>query len=74
MEEYIFNDNLIFFSEDHTRGLSTFTIMAGMGGGFGYAMGAINWDVTFIGYIFLFCIALLKKINEKLRIILILVL
>ncbi|PSN44819.1 hypothetical protein C0J52_17172 [Blattella germanica] len=32
--------------EDHARGLSTFTIMAGLGGFLGYALGAINWDVT----------------------------
>ena len=30
-------------------GLSTFTIMAGLGGSLGYAMGGINWDNTFIG-------------------------
>nr|XP_045588499.1 membrane-associated transporter protein-like isoform X2 [Procambarus clarkii] len=35
--------------EDHAVGLSTFTIMAGLGGGFGYAMGGINWDSTLIG-------------------------
>ncbi|KAF5300445.1 hypothetical protein FQA39_LY02244 [Lamprigera yunnana] len=35
--------------EDHARGLSTFTIMAGLGGFFGYATGGINWDATFIG-------------------------
>ncbi|XP_053646191.2 membrane-associated transporter protein isoform X1 [Cherax quadricarinatus] len=35
--------------EDHAIGLSTFTIMAGLGGGFGYAMGGINWDATVIG-------------------------
>lgn len=29
--------------EDHAIGLSTFTIMAGLGGSLGYAMGAINW-------------------------------
>ncbi|CAL4188923.1 unnamed protein product, partial [Meganyctiphanes norvegica] len=29
--------------EDHAVGLSTFTVMAGLGGGFGYALGAINW-------------------------------
>ncbi|KAL7637240.1 UNVERIFIED_CONTAM: hypothetical protein RMT77_011952 [Armadillidium vulgare] len=38
--------------EDHAIGLSTFTIMAGLGGGFGYAMGGINWDPTFIGWLF----------------------
>jgi solute carrier family 45 protein 1/2/4 len=37
--------------DDHARGLSTFTIMAGMGGSLGYALGAINWDVTALGAI-----------------------
>ncbi|CAH1281697.1 unnamed protein product [Diabrotica balteata] len=37
--------------DDHARGLSTFTIMAGLGGFFGYALGGINWDATFIGEI-----------------------
>lgn len=36
-------------AEDHAVGLSTFTIMAGLGGGLGYAMGGINWDATYIG-------------------------
>uniref|UniRef100_A0A1B0CZJ7 Proton-associated sugar transporter A n=1 Tax=Phlebotomus papatasi TaxID=29031 RepID=A0A1B0CZJ7_PHLPP len=35
--------------EDHARGLSTFTIMAGLGGFFGYSLGGINWDETTIG-------------------------
>lgn len=35
--------------EDHARGLSTFTIMAGLGGAFGYSLGGINWDATRIG-------------------------
>lgn len=35
--------------EDHARGLSTFTIMAGLGGFMGYSLGGINWDVTSIG-------------------------
>ncbi|XP_069687026.1 membrane-associated transporter protein [Periplaneta americana] len=35
--------------EDHARGLSTFTIMAGLGGCLGYALGAINWDATALG-------------------------
>ena len=30
-------------SEDHAIGLSTFTIMAGLGGSLGYLMGAIDW-------------------------------
>ncbi|XP_022909420.1 membrane-associated transporter protein [Onthophagus taurus] len=34
---------------DHARGLSTFTIMAGLGGFFGYALGGINWDATKLG-------------------------
>ena len=33
------------FSEDHAIGLSTFTIMAGLGGSLGYAMGAIDWGI-----------------------------
>lgn len=41
---------MLFVSEDHARGLSTFTIMAGLGGFFGYALGGINWDETFIGW------------------------
>uniref|UniRef100_A0A1B6HCC0 Proton-associated sugar transporter A n=2 Tax=Homalodisca liturata TaxID=320908 RepID=A0A1B6HCC0_9HEMI len=59
-------------AEDHARGLSTFTIMAGLGGFMGYALGGINWDNTFIGemlgghvravftlitYIFIVCVA-----------------
>ena len=32
-----------FFSEDHALGLSTFTIMAGLGGAMGYMMGGIDW-------------------------------
>ncbi|XP_026477698.1 proton-associated sugar transporter A-like [Ctenocephalides felis] len=35
--------------EDHARGLSSFTILAGLGGTFGYSLGAIDWDYTFIG-------------------------
>ena len=31
------------FSEDHALGLSTFTIMAGLGGAMGYMMGGIDW-------------------------------
>lgn len=38
-----------FFLEDHAKGLSTFTIMAGFGGFFGYALGGIDWDSTVIG-------------------------
>ncbi|GAB6027731.1 hypothetical protein CHUAL_001967 [Chamberlinius hualienensis] len=35
--------------EDHAIGLSTFTVMAGIGGTFGYAMGAIDWTTTTFG-------------------------
>lgn len=34
---------------EHARGLSTFTIMAGLGGFMGYSLGAINWEETNIG-------------------------
>ena len=36
-------DLLLFISEDHAVGLSTFTIMAGLGGSFGYMMGGFDW-------------------------------
>lgn len=39
----------ICLPEDHAKGLSTFTIMAGLGGFFGYSMGGLNWDETEIG-------------------------
>ncbi|OQV13778.1 Membrane-associated transporter protein [Hypsibius exemplaris] len=32
--------------EDHARGLSTFTAMAGLGGGLGYMLGAVHWEQT----------------------------
>lgn len=35
----------VTLAEDHAIGLSTFTIMAGLGGSLGYAMGAIDWGV-----------------------------
>lgn len=41
----------IDIAEDHARGLSTFTVMAGLGGFCGYALGGINWDVTALGKI-----------------------
>lgn len=37
--------------EDHARGLSTFTIMAGLGGFMGYGLGGINWDATSLGVV-----------------------
>lgn len=36
-------------TEDHAKGLSTFTVMAGLGGFMGYALGGINWDDTSLG-------------------------
>lgn len=55
--------------EDHAIGLATFTIMAGLGGSLGYAMGGIDWGAlgTFFGghvrfvftivlFIFIFCV------------------
>merc|ERR1719445_628734 len=55
--------------EDHAIGLATFTIMAGLGGSLGYAMGAIDWGLlgalfgghvrfvfTFVLFIFIFCV------------------
>ncbi|KOB74135.1 Uncharacterized protein OBRU01_09504, partial [Operophtera brumata] len=38
--------------EDHAKGLSTFTVMAGLGGFMGYALGGINWDDTKLGDFF----------------------
>ncbi|XP_048479088.1 proton-associated sugar transporter A [Plutella xylostella] len=38
--------------EDHAKGLSTFTVMAGLGGFMGYALGGINWDETRLGDFF----------------------
>jgi hypothetical protein len=49
---YRFNKHVMscfLVPEDHARGLSTFTIMAGLGGFLGYALGAINWDATTLG-------------------------
>lgn len=36
-------------SEDHARGLSIFTVLAGLGGFMGYSLGGIDWESTFIG-------------------------
>lgn len=35
--------------DDHGRACSTFTIMAGIGGSLGYALGGIDWDQTSFG-------------------------
>lgn len=43
------NALLSLFSEDHAKGLSTFTIMAGLGGSIGYFLGALDWESTFLG-------------------------
>lgn len=45
------NNRLKIFAEDHARGLSTFTIMAGLGGFMGYGLGGINWDATSLGVV-----------------------
>lgn len=37
---------------EHSKSLSTFTIMAGLGGGLGYALGGINWNDTKLGDFF----------------------
>jgi len=64
--------------EDHAIGLSTFTIMAGLGGSLGYAMGAINWGIlgvifgghvrfvfSLVLFIFIFCVfTTLTSFNE----------
>ncbi|XP_023323806.1 proton-associated sugar transporter A isoform X2 [Eurytemora carolleeae] len=63
---------------DHAVGLSTFTIMAGLGGSMGYAMGAIDWGwlgtllgghvravFTLVLIIFIFCVSItLTSFNE----------
>lgn len=40
------------FTEDHARGLSVFSMMAGFGGFFGYSSTGINWENTIIGDFF----------------------
>ncbi|CAA9999623.1 unnamed protein product [Nesidiocoris tenuis] len=42
----------IVLPEDQARGLSTFSLMAGLGGFMGYAMGGFNWDDTLLGKMF----------------------
>lgn len=37
-------------SEDHARGLSIFTVLAGLGGFMGYSLGGINWEATAFGH------------------------
>jgi len=57
--------------EDHAIGLSTFTIMAGLGGSLGYVMGALDWGwlavlfgghvrlvFTLVLFIFILCVAI----------------
>uniref|UniRef100_A0A023EVH7 Putative sucrose transporter n=1 Tax=Aedes albopictus TaxID=7160 RepID=A0A023EVH7_AEDAL len=39
----------ICLPEDHGRACSTFSIMAGIGGSLGYALGGFNWDNTVFG-------------------------
>ena len=38
--------------EDHSRGLTSFTVMAGLGGSVGYLMGGIDWESTSFGSAF----------------------
>lgn len=38
-------------AEDHSAGLTTFTVMAGAGGSIGYIMGGIDWNSTHFGEI-----------------------
>ena len=38
--------------EDHPRGLTSFTVMAGLGGSIGYLMGGIDWESTSFGSAF----------------------
>lgn len=38
--------------ENHAKALSTSTMMAGAGGCFGYLLGGVNWEATFIGNFF----------------------
>lgn len=35
--------------EDHSRGLGTFSVMAGLGGCIGYIIGGIDWDIKHTG-------------------------
>lgn len=48
------NNNMKFTTEDHAKGLSTFTIMAGLGGCIGYLLGGIDWDSLKFGKTFYF--------------------
>ncbi|KAK3577707.1 hypothetical protein CHS0354_032700 [Potamilus streckersoni] len=38
--------------EDHPRGLTSFTVMAGLGGSVGYCLGGIDWNATRFGEAF----------------------
>ena len=38
--------------EEHSAGLTTFTVMAGLGGTVGYLMGGIDWNSTSVGELF----------------------
>lgn len=44
-------NDCFFFLDDHTRGLSTFTVLAGCGGTVGYALGSVDWDNIVLGKI-----------------------
>ena len=63
--------------EDHPRGLTSFTVMAGLGGSFGYLVGGIDWEstsfgaalgghirVVFTGVLFLFIICVILTVTS----------
>lgn len=52
---------------DHAKGLSTFTIMAGLGGFMGYSLGAINWEETAFGKTEQTMRALTHILNEQMK-------
>jgi len=41
-------NDLFQFTDDHNKGLNTSTILAGIGGFFGYIIGSVNWGETFL--------------------------
>lgn len=53
-------NTMLWISEDHTRGLSSFTILAGCGGTVGYCLGSVDWNNFFVGKI-LFNNLILRK-------------
>lgn len=51
----------MFHAEDHAKGLSTFTIMAGLGGFIGYLLGGIDWDSLKFGKIIIIIINVFRR-------------